>query len=108
MMGLRRSRLGIACLILLGGMVACGGDAPSLVGVVTAVDGDLTRVDSFQVRSLDGEVTEFTPAPGLSFHGSTPLSHLTDHVISGEPVEVTYEILDDGTRVATGVTDAGG
>lgn len=107
MMGLRSSRFAIVCLVLAWGFVACGGEDPSLVGVVTAVDGDLTTVNSFQVRSSEGEVIEFTPAPGISFHGSTPLSHLTDHVLSGEPVEVTYEILDDGTRVATRVTDAG-
>lgn len=91
----------ITCIAL----VACSGGDPVVSGVVVGVDGDLTTVNSFQVRSTDGDLLVFVPAPGIRFHGSAPLSHLTDHLVSGEIVEIEYETLNDGTLVATRVGD---
>jgi len=93
----------LACLVL----VACGGSDDAVVrGVVVDVDGDLTAVNSFQVRTTDGDLLEFVPAPGIRFHDAAPLSHLTDHLVSGEVVEIEYETLNDGTLIATKVGDS--
>jgi hypothetical protein len=86
-------------------LMGCGGGDPVVTGVVVGVDGDLTAVNSFEVRSSDGDLLVFVPAPGIRFHDSAPLSHLTDHLVSGEVIEIEYETLNDGTLVATRVGD---
>lgn len=90
---------------LLVTLVACGSDDGAVTGVVTDVAGDLTSVESFTILTEDGECT-FVPAEGLTFHGS-PLSHLSSHLVSGDPISVTYDTTDDGSKVATAVHDAG-
>ena len=74
------------------------------VGVVVAVDGDLSEVRGFSVLALDGAVLELVPQAGLLFDGG-PLSHLRDHLVSGAPVAVEYHV-EAGVAVATGVGDA--
>ncbi len=82
-----------------------GGKGPSTVGVVLEVDGDLTTVESFTLLTEDGTQVRFFPAPEVTFDGG-PLSHLTSHVVSGDPVRVFYEKAPDGRFVATAVEDA--
>ncbi len=77
-------------------------DSGQLTGIVTAVDGDLTTVRSFEVLS-DGDRLVFEPSPEGEF--AFPLVHLRDHLRTGEPVTVEYENVD-GVRMATLVTDA--
>ena len=77
-------------------------DSGQLTGIVTTVDGDLTTVRSFEVLS-GGERFVFEPAPDGDF--AFPLSHLRDHLRTGEPVAVEYERID-GVLMATLVTDA--
>jgi hypothetical protein len=86
-------------------LAACSSDEGTATGIVIDVDGDLTAVESFTILNEDGEC-RFVPAEGLTFHGS-PLSHLSSHVVSGEPVTVEYETGDDGTKIATEVHDSG-
>ena len=62
-------------------------------GRITAFDGDLSEVRSFTLVTEDGDSLEFVPGPGASFHGG-PLSHLRDHLVSGEPVVVFYDEVD--------------
>jgi hypothetical protein len=99
---LRRS-IGVVLVALV--LVACGSSDAVVSGVVVGVDGDLTTVNSFQVRTTEGDLLVFVPAPGIRFHDAAPLSHLTDHLVSGEIVEIVYETLNDGTLVATKVGD---
>ncbi len=77
-------------------------DSGQLVGVVIAVDGDLTTVRSFEVLS-DGDRFVFEPAPDGDF--AFPLGHLRDHLRTGEPIAVEYERVD-GALVAMRVSDA--
>lgn len=79
-------------------------DGPRVEGIVIEVDGDLEAVASFTLLDSDGVQWVFVPEEGLTFHGS-PLSHLSSHVTSGDPVVVVYEELDDA-NVAIAVSDA--
>ena len=66
-------------------MTACSSDGPAVTGVVVAVDGDLTSVQSFDVQSTDGERLTFVPGPELSaFDHGSPL-----RVIS--PFDLAYK-----------------
>ena len=82
---------------------ACAGDAVgsemSISGVVTEMTGDLSVVQSFVVLDSDGDSHLFSPEEGLLFLGG-PLSHLRDHVLSGERVTVTFEETSDGRLIA--------
>ena len=77
----------------------------SVEGIVLELEGDLTSVQSFVVMAPDGERYTFIPAEGLTFHGG-PLSHLRDHLTSGDTVFVVYERAGDGSLVAVEVGDA--
>jgi hypothetical protein len=79
-----------------------GNDA--LSGVITEVNGDLTSVAGFVVLAEDGSSHRFTPVNGLRFEGG-PLTHLRDHVVSGQPVVVTFERGPDGELIAVHVED---
>lgn len=96
-----RRLLGVALAVLL--VVGCSGGLESVRGTITEVDGDLVAVKSFTIRSTGGETLVFEPAEGLLF-GTGPLTHLSDHLRSGEPVDVTYKT--EGNRlIATEVAD---
>ncbi len=95
--------VGVALLL----MVSCSGtDDATATGVVIDVQGDLTVVDRFTIRLPDGTDQVVEPAPGVLFHGDTAMGHIRDHLRSGGPVFIRYEVLDDGTWVALEVTDA--
>lgn len=102
----RIKRRWIAALVLaLGLLVACGGGGSrQIVGVVTAIDGDLQGVETFTLRTAEGEDLTFTPAPDATFHGG-PLTHISDHLRSGVPVSVEFRE-EEGRLVATEVGDA--
>lgn len=87
-------------------VLACGGGGDTVTGVVVDVTGDITTVERFVMRLPDGTDRELQPAPGITFHGGAAIGHLIDHLRSGEPVEIRYEQLDDGTWVALEVADA--
>lgn len=72
-------------------------------GLVVDVQGDLTSVQSFSLRTGQGDVVRFVPAEDADFDGG-PLSHIRDHLRSLEPVVVTYEDRE-GTLVAIAVAD---
>ncbi len=76
-----------ATLALIAG---CGDGGSRVTGIVLEVDGDLESVKSFTIRTEDGRMLEFVPAPDFTFHNG-PASHLSEHVRSGAPVEVLYE-----------------
>ena len=85
--------------------VACGGGPQVARGVVIEVEGGLTEVDGFLLRLPDGSDLRLRPAAGVLFHDNAPIGHIRDHMLSGEPIEVEYEILDDGAAVAISISD---
>lgn len=93
-----------ALLVLVA--VSCGGSARlSARGVIIEVEGGITEVNGFLLRLPDGSDLRLRPAEGVLFHDSAPIGHIRDHLRSGEPVEVEYEVLDDGSAVAYSVSD---
>ena len=104
-----RRRAVVGWLVVASLLIASCGSSMSdeVTGIVTEVDGDLVTVERFVVVAPSSESFTFEPAPGLLFDDRAPLSHLQDHVRSGEPVTVRFEVGDDGTLVAVEVGDAG-
>lgn len=95
--------LAAAAFVLI---AACGGGQLRTDGVVVDVVGSIVEVDSFTVRTPDGADLTFIPQARLLFDGG-PLSHLSEHLRSGERVHVEYEETDDDVLLATKVGDAG-
>jgi hypothetical protein len=94
-----------AALLALAG---CSGSDPAsgdtLTGIVSEVNGDITTLTGFVVLAPDGSSHRFTPADGLLFEGG-PLSHLREHIITGQLVIVTFEQGSDGGLIAVHVED---
>lgn len=97
----RAAALGLLAVVLVG----CAPPATSgtAVGVVVAVDGDLTSVEGFTITTALRERMTFVPAPDGDF--AFPLPHLQAHVRSGDPVVVDWEREDD-VLWATFIDDA--
>lgn len=94
--------LSALAIVLLLSSCGGGGDAVA-VGVVIDYQGDLVSVDSFTIRTTDGEDLTMVPSPGGDF--SFPLPHLREHLATGDPVQVSYR-LDGDALVATKISDA--
>lgn len=99
-----KTRRFLAVLMLVA-LASCGGGRQSVRGVVIEVEGGITDVSGFLLRLPDGSDLRLEPADGVLFHDSAPIGHIRDHLLSGESIEVEYEVLDDGTAVAYTVTD---
>lgn len=100
-----RARAAALTLVAASAVAACGGGGSAVTGVVVDVEGDITTVERFVLRLADGTDQEIAPAPGVTFHDGAAIGHLRDHLRTGEPVVVMYEVLDDGTWVALRVDD---
>jgi hypothetical protein len=85
-------------------IASCTATQGTVTGVVVDVTGDLTSVTSFTVHTEEGEDLVLVPDPLGSF--DFPLVHLRAHLSSLEPVQVTYLRADDGTLIATAISDA--
>jgi len=81
------------------------GHSGTAEGIVIAVDGTLAEISSFTLVLADGTNATFIPEAGMLFDGTAPLSHVRDHLASGDPVQVEYRTLEDGTRSALEVGD---
>ena len=92
-------RLLVAAAMML---AACSG-GNEVQGIVLSVDGDLTEVRSFVLRTDDGETLEIVPDENGTF--SFPLPHLNDHRVSLSPVIVTLDRSVD-PPLATAIRDA--
>lgn len=73
-----------------------------LTGIVIGLDGDLTTVDSFDVLS-NGDQIRLVPSTDGDF--TFPLGHLRDHLRTGEPIDVEYQLID-GVLMAVRISDA--
>jgi len=80
----------------------------TVTGVVIAVEGNLAGIDSFVIRLPDGSDLELSPTEGLLFDGVAPLSHVRDHLVSGNPVTVTYVDASEGLPTVHAIGDASG
>jgi len=89
-------------LVLL--LASCRGTESTVTGVVIDVVGDLTTVASFTVHTVEGTELVLVPDPGGSF--DFPVVHLRAHLSSLEPVQVTFHQIEDGTLIATAISDA--
>ena len=98
----RRAGLVLGVIAAAIALAACGSDSSEdslkVEGIVTEVTGDLTAVESLVIMDSDGRSHLFKPSPGLLFYGG-PLSHLRDHVLTGQRVVVTFEAGLYGERV---------
>jgi len=72
-------------------------------GIVVSVDGDLTGVNSFVLRTDGGDLLTIVPAADGDF--AFPLPHLNDHRLSLSPVLVTLDRSVD-PPLATSLRDA--
>jgi hypothetical protein len=80
----------------------------TVTGVVIAVEGNLTGIDSFVIRLPDGSDLSLVPTEGLLFDGVGPLSHVRDHLVSGNPIYVTYEASSELPPIVHAIGDAAG
>lgn len=100
--GILRRHAVVAAITIAAIVSACSGAQPTQVtGIVTAIDGDLTTVSSFDVLA-DGRTWRFEPSPNGDF--AFPLPHLRDHLRAGDPVIVEFSEADD-TLIATKISD---
>ena len=99
----RRTALWVTIVVVTLVVSSCASDSAdesnTVEGIVTEVTGDLTRVESLVIMDSDGKSHLFVPEPGLLFYGA-PLSHLRDHVVTGQPVVVTFKVGAYGERIA--------
>lgn len=98
----RKANLTLVVIALVIGACASTPGGDEATGIVVDVQGGLEEVDQFTVL-VDGEGMVFEPSPDGDY--AFPLSHLRDHLRSGEPVRVRWEERDD-RRVATFLDDA--
>ena len=67
----------IVALLLLS---ACAQGPNRVEGIVVSVDGDLTTVETFTVRTNDGELLRFIPAVDGDFQPVVPFVFVVDGV----------------------------
>ena len=74
--------------------------------MVIAADGPTTaQVETFSLRTADGQVLQFRVDRLDLSNGGLPSPHLRDHLLSGAPITVLYRD-EDGSHVAIKYTDA--
>ena len=96
--------LAVAAIAVAGCSSATTTSDNTLTGVISEVTGDLTSVSAFVVLDEDGSSHKFVPVEGLLFEGG-PLSHLREHIVTGDPVVVTFESGAGGELIAVHVVD---
>jgi hypothetical protein len=98
-------------LCLLAGLLVCecapSAQTKSVHGVLLAVDSpSLQKVDSFTLRTDDGQELNFTAASNFNqgaSHAMTP-GHMRQHMALAEPMTITYRE-ESGRLVALDATD---
>jgi len=67
--------------------------------VIGATGPDAATVDTFTLRTNDGQVIEFTVGTLDLSNGGLPAPHLREHMVGATPTEVYY-LVQDGKKVA--------
>ncbi|CAN5777760.1 hypothetical protein BH23ACT5_BH23ACT5_20430 [soil metagenome] len=96
---MKRALLGALLLTVAGCGIPTSG---TMKGIVVEVTGDLTSVEGFTAL-VEGDALDFIPSPDGDY--AFPLPHLRDHLRSGDPVLIGWELVD-GVRMATFLDDA--
>jgi hypothetical protein len=92
-------------LVLVAVGAACAGGEQRVRGIVVEVRADLRTVEQFTVVTEEGERMTFVPGPQLTrFDHGAPLSHLSEHLQTADPIRVTY-LDEDGVLEAVLVED---
>ena len=106
----RAAVLAALLVLSLGIVAACGGGGDgerSVEGIITAVEAEgLTQIDSFTMRTNDGETLVFHIAPDARpdpEEGFVP-GHLRSHAVAAEQVRVYYRE-ENGELLATRLVD---
>ena len=75
-------------------------------GVVITADGpNAAEVNSFTLRTANGQALEFIVGRLELGNGGLPSAHLREHMVSGEPITVSYHV-ENGANIADRYTDA--
>jgi hypothetical protein len=100
----------LACLLVacsVNASVPAAANTKTARGVLLDVEApSIQKVDSFTLRTDDGEELHFTTAPNFNQgvqHLMTP-GHMRQHMALADPVEVTYTD-DNGNLVALSAVD---
>jgi hypothetical protein len=73
--------------------------------VISANGPDASQVDTFTLRTNDGDVMNFDVGTLDLSGGGLPAPHLREHLVSGVPITVYYSA-DNGSKVASRYIDA--
>ena len=93
----RAVTLATGAVLLTAAAVACAPTLQQQTGVVIEVDSSaLGRVDSFRLLTPDGDILVFDTTE-MEFRAEFPASHLNEHKVLGDRIEVTYK--EDGERL---------
>jgi len=95
---------GVVLVLAACGDSDAGPSVETVEGVVLEVNGDLETIESFVLRTDEGEVIEIVPAPDGDFR--FPLAHLYDHLRTSGPLSVGLDRSVDPPR-AVAIQDAG-
>lgn len=98
--------LGLLLVVLSFAISACGPAPETVAGFVTAVEStSLTEVQSFALRTTDGEELTFRVGAVELDGGAFPANHLRQHMALAQGVAVAFR-MEDGERVAFRLVDA--
>ena len=87
-------------------VVACGPPSQTLAGfVVDMKSTSITQVDSFTLRTPEGEEVVFAVGPLELDGGAFPAGHLREHMALNQPVAVAFRE-EASRRVAYRLVDA--
>jgi hypothetical protein len=87
---MRGHRLAMAALATVALLPACTPTEGTVRGVVTSVDGTFDDITSFTVL-VEGSEVRFEVVEGGDY--GFPLSHLREHMRTGQPVFVEWELV---------------
>lgn len=103
------ARVALLALALASLLGACSaGSAPlAATGIVIAAEGpNAAEVDTFTLRTAQGQMIEFRVGRLDLSNAGLPAPHLREHLMSGEQITVTYHA-ESGANVADRYVDAG-
>lgn len=100
--------MAVAVGVLTGACAATGPAATTLsaTGLVIAANGpDAATVNTFSLRTSDGQTLNFTVGTLDLADGGLPAPHLREHMLGSTPTTVYYRV-ENGINVAVRYTDA--
>lgn len=100
------SRLRTIVAVVAIALAACGPAPQTVAGFVVDVKStSLTQIDSFTLRTPEGQELVFRVGPLELDGGAFPAGHLREHMALNQAVAVAYR-MDGGQRVAYRLADA--